>query len=460
MGVELEKEVEQLAARFPSGFGWGVAASAYQIEGAAREDGRGMSIWDTFSREPGRVIDGQSGDVATDHYHRWQEDLDLMAGLGVSAYRFSVAWPRILPDGRGKPNERGLDFYERLVDGLLARNIRPYLNLFHWDLPQELQDEGGWADPRIVGWFADYAAVLAGRLGDRVGDWLTMNEPQVMAFHGHVTGEHAPGLRDWPTGLLAAHHSIGAHAAAAAAIRGAAPQARIGIALDINHAVPASASEADRLATERWRATRHAWFLDPMHGRGYPALGLDWHRGAGHLADINLDELPAAPRLDFVGLNYYCRETIVADPSEPFAARVVPPAGSQLTDMGWEVAADGLREVLLWLWREYSPPEIIVSENGAAFPEELLPDGSVADPLRRAYLAAHIEATAEALEAGVPVGGYHVWSLLDNFEWSRGYGMRFGIVRVEYETQRRTIKDSGHWYHALIAAHGARAESG
>jgi beta-glucosidase len=439
-----------LRARLPANFAWGVASSAYQIEGAASEDGRGPSIWDTFSRQPGRVVNGENGDVACDHYHRWREDIDLMSELGISAYRFSVAWPRVIPAGSGQLNGRGLDFYDRLVDGLLDAGITPTLNLFHWDLPQALQDRGGWANPEIVGWFGEYAAAVAGRLGDRVDNWMTLNEPQVFAFTGHATGKHAPGLTDWRTAVLASHHALLAHAAAAKAIRAGARRPKLGIALDINHAVPASDSEADQLATRLWRSTRHAWFLDPLFGRGYPALARAAHEAAGHLDGIELTDPPPG-ELDFVGLNYYCRETVAAGPNGAFRARVEPPPGAELTEMGWHVAPDGLTAVLHDLHAGYAPAEIVVSENGAAFVDPSpLGNEPVPDPARRAYLANHVAALADAVDAGVPVTGYHVWSLLDNFEWSFGYGRRFGIVYVDFATQRRVPKTSYLWYRELV----------
>lgn len=442
-----------LAARFPADFSWGFAASAYQIEGAADEDGRGRSIWDTFARVPGAVADGQSGDVACDHYHRFGEDVALMALLGAKAYRFSVSWPRVQPDGTGPANERGLEFYDRLVDALLAAGVQPLVNLFHWDLPQALQDRGGFANPEIIDRFAEYAWLAATRLHDRVTDWMIFNEPAVFAFLGHADGIHAPGIRDWPTALRVADNELRAHAAAAAAIRAHVSGARIGIAFDVNQVVPATDSDRDRRAAAEWSSGRDAWFLDPLFGRGYPQLGLEAHAAAGHLAGVELSDPPAGD-LDYLGLNYYRRDPVKALSDRPFDSTIEARAGIEQTLMGWEVAPDGLRDVLLELHREYAPREIVITENGAAYPDTLDPDGRVHDDLRVAYLARHIAAAADALAAGVPLTGYHAWSLLDNYEWSLGYTRRFGLVHVDFETQRRTPKASAEWYARLIAANG------
>jgi beta-glucosidase len=440
-----------LAARFPAGFQFGVASSAYQIEGAVTEDGRGLSIWDRFSHELGRTANGETGDVACDHYHRLDDDLDLMQALGVEAYRFSVSWPRVLPDGTGPVNEAGLAFYERLVDGLLARGIRPALTLYHWDLPLALHQRGGWTTPAMAGWFADYAAVVAGRLGDRVATWVTLNEPQVFTFTGYARGRHAPGETNWQAALQASANALVAHGAAAERIRAAVPGARIGMALDLNHVVPATDGAADRQAALRHRALQQEWFLDPLFGRGYPEVALAAHAAAGHLDGMALPE-PEPGTLDFIGLNYYTRELISADAGATFGLRVLP-AEVAPTTMGWEVHPDGLREVVHWLQDTYDPPSIVVTENGAAFPEAAPTDGqAIDDPDRTAYLAAHIGAAAQALEEGVRLDGYFAWSLLDNFEWEKGYGQRFGIVHVDYATLRRSPKASAGWYRALLAA--------
>ena len=373
-----------------------------------------------------------------------------MADLGARSYRFSVSWSRVLPNGTGVTNERGLDFYQRLVDALLGSGVKPLINLFHWDLPQVLQDRGGFADPQVVGWFTDYAALLASKLGDRVKDWMTFNEPAVFAFLGHADGIHAPGLRDWPTAIRVADNQLRAHASAAEAIRAVVDQAKIGIAIDVNQVAPATNSERDRVAASQWSSARDAWFLDPLFGRGYPALGLDAHREAGHLEGVDLGEPPAG-NLDYLGLNYYRRDSVSARSDRAFDWDVGAQTGSEQTQMGWHVASDGLRDVLLELNQTYRPREIVVSENGAAYPDTVEEGSRVRDQGRQAYLARHVAAAADALRAGVPLTGYYVWSLLDNYEWSLGYTRRFGLVHVDFASQRRTPKDSARWFQRLIA---------
>jgi beta-glucosidase len=443
------------AERFPPGFVWGAATSAYQIEGAADEDGRGTSIWDTFSHTPGMTEDGGTGDVACDHYHRLAEDLDLMRSLGLGAYRFSVAWPRIQPTGSGPANARGLDFYDRLVDGLLERGIEPWLTLFHWDLPQALEDAGGWPDRAVVGRFADYTAILAERFGDRVRNWLTLNEPWCISMLGYGEGRHAPGIQDWNAALRAAHHTHLAHRAAVDVIRAASPEARIGIALNLHHVEPASGTDADRAAARLHDGTANRWFLDPVMGRGYPR---DVAAACEPILEgVDVAELDrGSPPIDVLGLNYYTRHVARAprdgEAIEGPVAAVVIRGDLPITEMGWEVHPEGLQWLLERIHREYAPPSIVITENGAAFVDEVAADGSVNDDERVAYYRDHVSATAQAIEAGVPVEAYFAWSLLDNFEWGFGYTKRFGIVRVDYDTQRRTVKASGAWYRNLVAA--------
>jgi beta-glucosidase len=440
-----------LAGRFPPDFAWGAATAAYQIEGAVDAEGRGPSIWDTFSHTPGRVRNGETGDVACDHYRRWRDDVDLMAALGLRAYRFSVAWPRVQPAGDGAVNEAGLDFYDRLVDGLLERGIEPWLTLYHWDLPDALEQRGGWRNPEIVDRFASYAAVVGRRLGDRVRHWLTLNEPQVFAVVGHAEGRHAPGLRDWAAALRVAHHANLAHAAATEALRREARGARIGLALNLVGYEPASPRPEDVEAADRVDGAANRWFLDPIFGRGYPRDVAALH---GALLDgIDPDAVNGLRPPDLLGINYYTRERVAAAGNgvDHLRARIVRPR-MRRTTMGWEVYPDGLRLVLERVHREYRPASMAVTENGAAYADRPARDGSVLDAERVAYLAAHIGAVADAREAGVPVDGYFVWSLLDNFEWAEGYSQRFGVVRVDFETQRRTIKASGHWYRELLSS--------
>ncbi len=445
-----DRSLDALANRFPPEFAWGTATAAYQVEGAVAEDGRGPSIWDTFSHTAGRTANGDTGDVACDHYHRMPDDVALMRELGVDAYRFSVAWPRIQPAGSGAPNEAGLDFYDRLVDELLEAGIRPLVTLYHWDLPQALEDAGGWPAGDVVERFGEYAGILGARLGDRVRDWITLNEPWVFAFLGYADGIHAPGRQDAPDGFRAAHHAHLAHRAATAALRDASPWARVGITLSLQHVEPASSAGDDVAAAERFDAATNRWFLDPAFGRPYP---LDVP-GMRQLVpdDLDLDEIADGTRPDFLGVNYYTRHLVAADPGAgPLGATLVHGDGPR-TAMDWEVYPDGLRRLLARIQSTYDPASILITENGAAFADAIGADGSVDDEPRRRYLADHIAAVADARDAGARVDGYLAWSLLDNFEWSYGYGMRFGIVRVDYATQRRTVKASGRWYASLMAA--------
>jgi beta-glucosidase len=446
-----------LARRFPPGFAWGAATSAYQVEGAVEEGGRGPSIWDTFSHVPGNVAGGGTGDTAADHYRRLEADLDLMAALGLQAYQFSVAWPRVQPTGSGPANPAGLDFYDRLVDGLLAREIEPWPTLYHWDLPQALEDRGGWPWRGIVDAFGTYAGLVAGRLGDRVTRWTTLNEPQIVVSHGYGQGVHAPGRRDWRAALRTAHHLHLAHRAADAAIRSEVARPSMGIAFNMAPVAPASDRAEDVAAAERRDAALNRWYLDPAFGRGYPAA-LVAHYGS-LLDGLDLAELDAgATPLDVVGINYYAPEAVRAGTPEDGdpTGSVDAPQPWPATGLGWPIEADGLRRVVARVTADYRPAAIAITENGAAFEDRVAADGMVRDPERRAYLADHIAAAADALEGGAPLIAYFAWSLLDNFEWQRGYAPRFGIVHVDYATQRRTVKASGDWYRALLAAHRAR----
>lgn len=450
LNSDFERNPERLAQRFPAGFKWGFAASAYQIEGAVHEDGRGVSIWDTFAHTPGKTDRGDTGDVACDHYHRYADDVRLMAELGARAYRFSIAWPRIFPMGSGTANQKGIDFYRRLVDEIVAAGIEPNANLFHWDLPQALQDKGGFANPDVVGWFTDYAHLMATKLGDSVSDWMTFNEPAVYAFLGHADGIHAPGIRDWPTAIRVADGEIRAHSAASQAIRSEVANARIGVSVDINHFAPATDSDEDVRAAAAYRATRDTWFLDPWFGRGYPELGLREHEAAGHLEGVELAPPPHG-ELDYVGVNYYRQETVYANSDQPFDWEVRPRPGVELTEMEWEVVPEGLTQGVLWVHNTYQPKEIMITENGAAYPDPVSEDGIVHDEDREMYLARHLNAASDALDAGARLTGYYVWSMMDNFEWSLGYSKRFGLLHVDYQTQQRTPKQSARWYQRLIS---------
>ncbi|MFF8700164.1 GH1 family beta-glucosidase [Streptomyces albidoflavus] len=433
----------------PAGFTWGVATAAYQIEGAVAEDGRAPSIWDTFSHTPGKVAGGDTGDVACDHYHRWPEDLALMKRLGVDSYRLSIAWPRVHPQGDGPVNEAGLAFYDRLVDALLEAGITPNVTLYHWDLPQALQDRGGWPARETAEHFAAYASTAAERLGDRVSRWATLNEPLCSAWIGHLEGTMAPGLRDIDAAVKASYHLLLGHGLAAQAVRAASPHAKIGIVNNLSTVYAATDSEADQAAARRMDGHTNRWWLDPVHGRGFPAdmrevYGVDLPERPGDLDTI-------AQRLDWIGLNYYFPAVVADDPDAPHPhIRTVRREGVPRTGMDWEIEAGGLEELLLRLTREYGAQSIYVTENGSAFPDTVAPDGSVHDPERTAYLQDHLAACARAARAGAPVDGYYAWSLLDNFEWAYGYDKRFGLVHVDYPTQRRTMKTSGHTYARLI----------
>ena len=448
------RELLALAEGFPPGFAWGAATAAYQVEGATNIDGRTASIWDTFSHAPGRTLNGETGDQACDHYARWRGDLDLMAEMGLRAYRFSISWPRVQPDGSGAGNPAGLDFYDRLIDGLLERGIEPWVTLYHWDLPQPIEDRGGWLEREVVDRFGEYASLVARRLGDRVSRWITLNETRTFTQMGYGTGRHAPGRHGWASALRAAHHAHLAHAAAATAIRNSAPRARVGIAHDIAHLEPGGHGPADLEALVRYDGAMHRWFLDPSFGRGYPPDLVAWYEGLGMLDGLDLAAVANPPPLDFLAVNYYRRERIVAVPPEPewgIGARVLEAAGDR-TANGWEIHPDGLRATLVRIKRDYDPFAIAITENGATFEDAVADDGSVADSERLHYIEAHLEAAAAAIAEDVPLIGYFAWSLLDNFEWALGYGTRFGIVHVDFATQRRTIKASGEWYSALLAA--------
>jgi beta-glucosidase len=431
-------------------FLWGAATSAYQIEGAVAEDGRAPSIWDTFCQVPGAIDNGDTGEVACDHYHRYPEDIALMRRLGLAAYRFSISWSRVLPEGTGRINEAGLDFYDRLVDGLLAAEIRPFATLYHWDLPQALQDRGGWPARQTAYAFAEFAEVMGARLGDRVADWFTLNEPLCSAWIGHLEGKMAPGEKDLSRAIPASHHLLLGHGLASAALRSAAPApVRVGAVLNCSPCEPASESEADVAAARRADGHTNRWWLDPLHGRGYPAdmievYGIEPPVQPGDLAAI-------ATPMDHVGLNYYFRQVVTDDPTGQVPrAKAVSVPDWTLTAMGWEVHAEGLEQMLVRLSDEYQVGSIYVTENGSAWPDEVLPDGQVEDKERIDYLEQHLDACLRAAGRGAPLDGYFAWSLLDNFEWAYGYAKRFGLVHVDYPTQRRTIKASGYRYADII----------
>ena len=441
-------------SQFGDGFLWGTAAAAYQIEGAVTEDGRGESIWDRFCATPGKVRNGETGAVACDFYHRYREDLALLRELGANAFRFSVAWPRVLPDGRGRVNERGLDFYDRLVDELLASGIEPIVTLYHWDLPVALEDGGGWPARATAEAFRDYADIVARRLGDRVTYWITHNEPWVIAWLGYGLGVHAPGRTSTADALAAAHHVLLSHGLAVEAIRRESPGARVGITLDLEPAYAATDSAADVDAAREFDGERNRWFLDPLFRGEYPRDVLERRPlEPGLVRDGDLAGI-AVP-LDFLGVNYY--QPRVVEWTERGGLHALHEDDKPHTDLGWVVRPDGLYDLLLRLRDDYAPPAILITENGASYADARGHDGSVRDPEREAYLAAHVEAVRRAVAAGVPVRGYFAWTLLDNFEWAEGYARRFGIVYVEFPTLERIPKSSFWWYRDYIAKATGRA---
>jgi len=434
---------------FPSDFVWGAATSAYQIEGAVDVDGRGQSVWDTFCKRPGAVLNGDSGAVACDFYHRYPQDIELMRTLGIDAFRFSIAWPRVLPEGRGRVNQAGLDFYDRFVDELLAAGIRPFATLYHWDLPQALEDAGGWPVRATAEAFVEYVELVAARLGDRVDNWTTHNEPFCTSWLGYGIGIHAPGRTDLADSAAAAHHVLLSHGLAVQALRRDCPDAELGIVLDSWPVHPASDDPRDAAAASVADGFRNRIFFDPVLRGCYPEDVLE---RLGPAAPPVLDgdlAIISAP-LDFLGVNNYSRSIVRAgEDGEPIE---LPAPAGPTTSMGWEVYPDAIYEVLTRLHGEYDTPPIYVTENGAAFADVRAADGSVDDPERIVYLAGYVDAVARAMAEGVPVRGYFVWSLLDNFEWSYGYTQRFGLIYVDFETLERVPKSSFEWYRGLAAS--------
>lgn len=446
---------------FPEGFLWGTATASYQIEGAWNKHGKGESTWDRFTHTPGHIKNNDTGDVADDHYRLWKKDIALMKKLGLKAYRFSISWPRVLPAGRGKINQKGLDFYSKLVDGLLDANIIPFITLDHWDLPQKLEDQGGWVLRSTADAFVEYADLMSRTLGDRVKNWITHNEPAVVAWTGYGTGHHAPGLRDFSTAIPVSHHLLLSHGWSVPVIRRNSSNSEIGIAPDIWWRTSASNSRADLDLVRRDDGFLVRWFLDPLYGRGYPTDVISDFTKMGALpngldfiqpGDMETISIPT----DFIGLNYYSRHIYRANNSDngPQTVFPQPQTPAHWTEMGWEIYPDGLTNVLKRLYFNYQPPKIYITENGASYSTAPDEKGIVADEHRVNYLRTHFAAAHRAIQAGVPLAGYFVWSLLDNFEWSHGYSQRFGIVYVDYETQKRYLKDSAKWYKGVIKKNG------
>lgn len=434
----------QPSIEFPPDFIWGAATSSYQIEGAPNAEGKSPSIWDEFCTKPGAIADSSNGDVACDHYHRYADDVALVRSLNFGAYRFSIAWPRVIPNGVGAVSPAGLDFYDRLVDALLTAGITPFPTLYHWDLPQILQDRGGWTNRETAYAFADYAAAVVDRLGDRVGTFTTLNEPFVSAHHGYVTGEHAPGHTSRAEGLAAAHHLLLGHGLAGERIRAGAPDSRLAVVLNFSPTEPATDSDEDRIFAHHENNWSNRWYSDPLDGRGYPADTVEyyeWDQAEVHDGDLGIISAP----IDLLGVNYYTR--IFASADDSFTL----PEGTPVNTMGWEIHPPSLGLVLRELHDRYSFPRYLITENGAPMPDRVRVDGRVADDDRLAYIRDHLIELHGAMADGVPVEGYLVWSLLDNFEWAWGYGPRFGIVEVDFDTQERIPKKSALWL-AQVAA--------
>jgi beta-glucosidase len=449
MAIEVTEDRRTMAKQFPDGFIWGASTASYQIEGATQEGSRGASIWDTFSHTPSKVANGDTGDVACDHYHRYPEDIALMKRLGISAYRFSTAWPRILPKGKGQINQAGLDFYDRLIDALLAAGITPWLCFYHWDLPQALQDVGGWQNRDIADRFTDYAMIVHRRVGDRVKRYATFNEPNVISVLGHATGDHAPGLTDREATFKAIHHINLSHGKAIAALRADNKDLILGIVNNLGPAVPASGSQADKKAADYADAIWNRVFADPQFLGSYPALL------QGDLASsIRPDDLATIHQpLDYFGVNHYSPNYTKHDPDAVLGySTVPPPEGTPVTGMGWEISPRAFYDQLMDIHQRYGPIPIYVTENGAGYEETLGPDGKIHDDNRIAFLEGYLGAVSDAIAAGADVRGYFIWSLLDNFEWAFGYAKRFGLVYIDYATLKRIPKKSFEFYREVAAA--------
>ena len=444
---------------FPERFVWGVAASAYQIEGAHDVDGKGASVWDTFAHTPGKIRNGDTGDVACDHYNRWREDVELLKRIGVHAYRLSLDWTRILPQGRGKINQKGLDFYIKLLEGLRQAGIEPYINLYHWELPQALQDEGGWDSRATVDAFAEFAEVSTRHFGKLCKNWITFNEPAVDSFAGHWSGIHAPGMRDLGLAIRASHHMLLAHGRAVQAVRANVPDAEVGIVVDITLTLPRSHSADDYRRYRHADGFLHRWFLDPLYSRGYPADMLsDWRKG-GHIKSDDLgvikpgDMDTIAEWTDNIGVNFYRREVGVSSKGEDGSEVIgteIHPDSTERTEMNWDIYPHGIFESVCRVYFDYRPPKIYLSENGFSFGDGPGPDGRVRDQRRIDCVRRHLAELHKAVEAGVPLAGYFLWSFIDNFEWAQGYAQRFGLIWVDFKTQQRILKDSAHWYNGVI----------
>jgi beta-glucosidase len=441
---------------FPKDFLWGVATSSYQIEGAWQEDGKGESIWDRFSHTPGRVKNNDHGDITCDHYHRWEEDLRLLKDLGVNTYRFSLSWPRIMPDGTGRINQKGLDFYARIIDRLLEYGIQPNVTLYHWDLPQALHERGGWVARDSVQWFTDYAGVVFKQMGDRVPLWATFNEPWVTAFHGYYTGIMAPGYQDFSKAMQAAHHLLVAHANAVQVFKMLACPGKIGIVLNVSHTIPEANKPEDLLANQRYWDYLNGLYLDPLVKGHYPEELMSWIGESAPTIEAS-DMTISKGSCDFIGLNYYATESVAYNHSGgllKLATRSFSSSPFNKTSMGWGINPDGILALLNVIKEQYGNPLVFITENGTAMNDQMLPDGQVNDRDRIMYVREHLLKMAEAIEVGVNLHGYYYWSFLDNFEWAHGYDPRFGLVRIDYRNLKRHPRRSFYWYQDVVRANG------
>ncbi len=448
--------MQQLA--FPHGFLWGAATAAYQIEGGWNADGKGESIWDRFTHSPGRIADGNNGDEACDHYHRFVDDVRLMKDLGLQGYRFSISWPRVMPDGKGRLNEKGLNFYRGLLELLHANGITPVVTLYHWDLPQKLQDIGGWANRDVTDYFQEYASSMFKELGDLVPIWITHNEPSVTSFIGNWQGIHPPGMRDFPTALLVSHHLLLSHGKAVQAHRQLGLTSKIGITVCLTPCYPASESEEDRAAAVRNDGYWNRWFLDPVLTGKYPADMVSWYSHRMPMPEIDSADLRLiGGNIDFLGVNNYYAGSVRSDPGQFPLELVERPMGEYRTEMGWGINPDAFYDLLVRLNRDHPGTQVIITENGASFRDMITHDGRVPDENRIDFLHRYLESVHRAIQDGADIRGYFVWTLMDNFEWAHGFSQRFGLAYTDYSTQRRIIKASGAWYREVIRSNGITA---
>ncbi|MCA9887069.1 MAG: beta-glucosidase [Anaerolineae bacterium] len=444
---------------FPKDFVWGTATSAYQIEGGGLDFGRGECIWHRFSHTSGKVRNGDTGEVACDHIHRYPQDVAMMSQLGIDGYRFSVSWPRVIPAGTGTINQQGLDFYKRLIEKLHQAHITPYLTLYHWDLPQALQDQGGWENPDSVHWYTEYADLVSRELGSEVRQWTTFNEPFVSSIVGNLFGVHAPGKQDPVAAFTVAHHLLLSHGSAVPIIRQNVPDAQVGITLDLAYSRPYRPENTDdQIAARHFAILHNNWFLDPVFRGVYPADGIKWLEPLGALSNIDISEIGKAQvPIDFLGINYYTRHLAKATDANPMGYEFVRAEGNEHTALDWEVYPDGLLHTLLYVHNGYYPSKIFITENGCNYDDPEPANGVVDDPKRVAYYRQHIDAVGKAIALGVPVKGYFAWSLMDNFEWAEGYQSRFGLYYVDFATQERTPKKSALYYRDRISQERAKA---